>query len=168
MKILLPMTFQRELLSLHLINYRHISIGHVNLNSPAPNCQPDLEYQERSLTIADLDGDKSHELISYYSTFDPPDLYTKKSNPYNHWRLLSIARNDKKAVKKTDDKENVRQKKKNKRKPGITIKAIRPTISRQDFLDAKSYIISPLALRYRKTHTKQQITKYFNVVILII
>ncbi|XP_052860113.1 uncharacterized protein LOC128267341 [Anopheles cruzii] len=32
-------------------------------------CQPDLNYQENSLLIADLDGDGSQELVSYYSTF---------------------------------------------------------------------------------------------------
>ncbi|XP_055621017.1 uncharacterized protein LOC129765154 [Toxorhynchites rutilus septentrionalis] len=32
-------------------------------------CQPDLNYQENSLMIADLDNDGSQELVSYYSTF---------------------------------------------------------------------------------------------------
>uniref|UniRef100_A0A2M4CGD2 Putative guanylate cyclase n=1 Tax=Anopheles darlingi TaxID=43151 RepID=A0A2M4CGD2_ANODA len=32
-------------------------------------CQPDLNYQENSLLIADLDNDGSQELVSYYSTF---------------------------------------------------------------------------------------------------
>jgi hypothetical protein len=32
-------------------------------------CQPDLNYQENSLLIADLDKDGSQELVSYYSTF---------------------------------------------------------------------------------------------------
>ncbi|XP_058461691.1 uncharacterized protein LOC131436791 [Malaya genurostris] len=32
-------------------------------------CQPDLNYQENSLLIADLDEDGSQELVSYYSTF---------------------------------------------------------------------------------------------------
>jgi hypothetical protein len=32
-------------------------------------CQPDLNYQENSLLIADLDRDGSQELVSYYSTF---------------------------------------------------------------------------------------------------
>ncbi|XP_058122218.1 uncharacterized protein LOC131281944 [Anopheles ziemanni] len=32
-------------------------------------CQPDLNYQENSLLIADLDDDGSQELVSYYSTF---------------------------------------------------------------------------------------------------
>ncbi|XP_001849162.2 uncharacterized protein LOC6039568 [Culex quinquefasciatus] len=32
-------------------------------------CQPDLNYQENSLIIADLDDDGSQELVSYYSTF---------------------------------------------------------------------------------------------------
>ncbi|XP_065086789.1 uncharacterized protein LOC135708615 [Ochlerotatus camptorhynchus] len=32
-------------------------------------CQPDLNYQENSLLIADLDADGSQELVSYYSTF---------------------------------------------------------------------------------------------------
>lgn len=62
-------------------------------NLPIPSCQPDLEYQEQSLKIADLDGDRSHELISYYSTFIAPESYTpKSSNPYDNWRLTSIVR----------------------------------------------------------------------------
>lgn len=67
--------------------------GTIDPHAPLPICQPDLEYQEQSLMIADLDGDQSHELISYYSTFVPPDSYTpKKSNPYDSWRLTSIVR----------------------------------------------------------------------------
>lgn len=36
-------------------------------------CQPDLNYQENSLIIADLDDDGSQELVSYYSTFVKAD-----------------------------------------------------------------------------------------------
>lgn len=32
-------------------------------------CQPDLNYQENSLLVADLDDDGSQELVSYYTTF---------------------------------------------------------------------------------------------------
>lgn len=32
-------------------------------------CQPDLNYQENSILIADLDQDGSQELLSYYTTF---------------------------------------------------------------------------------------------------
>lgn len=32
-------------------------------------CQPDLNYQENSVLIADLDADGSQELVTYYSTF---------------------------------------------------------------------------------------------------
>jgi hypothetical protein len=32
-------------------------------------CQPDLNYQENSILITDIDGDGSKELVSYYSTF---------------------------------------------------------------------------------------------------
>ncbi|CAH4032709.1 unnamed protein product [Pieris brassicae] len=67
--------------------------GQMNSNAPLPTCQPDLEYQERSLTIADLDGDQSHELISYYSTFVAPDTYdTKNERGYNSWHLTSTVR----------------------------------------------------------------------------
>ncbi|CAK1547035.1 unnamed protein product [Leptosia nina] len=67
--------------------------GQINANAPLPTCQPDLEYQERSLTIADLDGDQSHELISYYSTFVPPETYSnKKPDPYDNWHLTSTVR----------------------------------------------------------------------------
>lgn len=39
-------------------------------------CQPDLNYQENSLLIADLDDDGSQELVSYYSTFVKSDSDT--------------------------------------------------------------------------------------------
>lgn len=32
-------------------------------------CQPDLNYQENSVLITDIDGDGNKELVSYYSTF---------------------------------------------------------------------------------------------------
>lgn len=52
--------------------------GSVDTPTPQPICQPDLQYQDNSLMIADLDGDHSHELISYYSTFtesfNPKDI----------------------------------------------------------------------------------------------
>lgn len=58
-----------------------------------PICQPDLDYQERSLVIADLDGDQSHELISYYSTFVAPESYSpNKINPYEQWKLISVVK----------------------------------------------------------------------------
>lgn len=60
-----------------------------------PLCQPDLEYQEQSLMIADLDGDDSHELISYYSTFVAPESYNTKNmnlNLYKSWKLTSVVR----------------------------------------------------------------------------
>ncbi|KAJ2946123.1 hypothetical protein O0L34_g5049 [Tuta absoluta] len=67
--------------------------GPIDTHAPLPICQPDLEYQEKSLMIADLDGDQSHELISYYSTFVAPESYTpKNSNPYDNWRLTSMVR----------------------------------------------------------------------------
>lgn len=67
--------------------------GQVNTNAPLPTCQPDLDYQERSLTIADLDGDQSHELISYYSTFVAPEAYdNKKQDAYSSWHLTSTVR----------------------------------------------------------------------------
>lgn len=67
--------------------------GTIDMPVPLPICQPDLEYQEQSLMIADLDGDHSHELISYYSTFVPPESNTpKKTNSYDSWRLTSIVR----------------------------------------------------------------------------
>ncbi|XP_053676107.1 uncharacterized protein LOC128726329 isoform X2 [Anopheles nili] len=41
----------------------------VNGDTTEALCQPDLNYQENSLLIADLDDDGSQELVSYYSTF---------------------------------------------------------------------------------------------------
>lgn len=92
-----------------LVSFDHLQTHHVNVSQTdivqicargpidthvaLPVCQPDLEYQEKSLMIADLDGDQSHELISYYSTFVAPESYTpKKPNPYDSWRLTSIVR----------------------------------------------------------------------------
>lgn len=67
--------------------------GPVDKNSQLPLCQPDLEYQEQSLMIADLDSDHSHELISYYSTFAAPESNNaKNSNPNDSWHLTSVVR----------------------------------------------------------------------------
>ncbi|XP_055603605.1 uncharacterized protein LOC129751876 [Uranotaenia lowii] len=45
-----------------------------NLKDPTDTiCQPDLNYQENSLLIADLDDDRSQELVSFYSTFVKAD-----------------------------------------------------------------------------------------------
>lgn len=46
-------------------------------------CQPDLNYQENSVLIADLDQDGSQELVSYYSTF------TDVENERNKWKLMT-------------------------------------------------------------------------------
>lgn len=65
----------------------------ISTNAPLITCQPDLNYQEKSLMIADLDGDQSHELISYHSTFTAPESYNpKNTNPYDNWHLTSIVR----------------------------------------------------------------------------
>lgn len=46
-------------------------------------CQPDLNYQENSVLIADLDQDGSQELVSYYSTF------VENENDANKWKLMT-------------------------------------------------------------------------------
>lgn len=46
-------------------------------------CQPDLNNQENSLLIADLDQDGSQELVSYYSTF------VESENEVNKWKLIT-------------------------------------------------------------------------------
>lgn len=67
--------------------------GNADGKVPFPFCQPDLNYQEQSLMIDDLDGDNSHELISYYSTFVAPETYSSKNtNIYESWKLTSIVR----------------------------------------------------------------------------
>lgn len=51
-------------------------------------CQPDLNYQENSLLIADIDDDGSKEVVSYYSTFvndNPSEDVTK-----NRWKLKTF------------------------------------------------------------------------------
>lgn len=69
--------------------------GSVDEESSLPVCQPDLEYQEKSLMIADIDGDMLHELISYFSTFVAPESYTPKTDKkksYDNWRLVSVVK----------------------------------------------------------------------------
>lgn len=46
-------------------------------------CQPDLNYQENSVLIADLDLDGSQELVSYYSTF------VENENEPSKWKLVT-------------------------------------------------------------------------------
>lgn len=65
--------------------------GVIESHTPVPQCQPDLEYQENSLILADLDGDSTSELISYYSTFMAPE-YSPKSPTLDNWRLTSLVR----------------------------------------------------------------------------
>ncbi|KAG4070707.1 hypothetical protein HA402_013627 [Bradysia odoriphaga] len=49
-------------------------------------CQPDLNYQENSLLIADLDQDGSQELVSFYSTY----TYSgNDTNDSNNWQLVT-------------------------------------------------------------------------------
>lgn len=47
-------------------------------------CQPDLNYQENSLLIADLDQDGSQELVSFYSTYKGND-----TNDLSNWQLVT-------------------------------------------------------------------------------
>lgn len=47
-------------------------------------CQPDLNNQENSLLIADLDQDGSQELVSYYSTF------VESESDSNKWKLMTF------------------------------------------------------------------------------
>ncbi|GAB0095562.1 uncharacterized protein DMENIID0001_109580 [Sergentomyia squamirostris] len=46
-------------------------------------CQPDVNNQENSLLIADIDNDGSQELISFYTTFISSD------NEKENWRLIT-------------------------------------------------------------------------------
>lgn len=46
-------------------------------------CQPDLNYQENSLLIADLDNDGEQELVSYFSTF----VNENEGGAYDKWKL---------------------------------------------------------------------------------
>lgn len=49
-------------------------------------CQPDLNYQENSLMIADLDQDGSQELVSFYSTYTNNGNDTGDSG---NWQLVT-------------------------------------------------------------------------------
>ncbi|XP_030561142.1 uncharacterized protein LOC115762905 [Drosophila novamexicana] len=50
-------------------------------------CQPDLNNQENSMLIADLDSDGSQELVSYMSTF-----VQANDEPTSDWKLVSYVR----------------------------------------------------------------------------
>ncbi|KAH8246032.1 hypothetical protein KR026_008100 [Drosophila bipectinata] len=50
-------------------------------------CQPDLNNQEYSTLIADLDQDGSQELVTYTSTFVHPE-----EKPLSEWKLLTYVR----------------------------------------------------------------------------
>lgn len=50
------------------------------------SCQPDLNYQENSLLIADLDSDGSQELVSYYTTFVRNEDLTVEPE---EWKLIT-------------------------------------------------------------------------------
>ncbi|EAA11488.4 AGAP005946-PA [Anopheles gambiae str. PEST] len=77
------MRFLKETIKLIVFNSTYIKIENTSQSNviqfcretissdPAAEvlCQPDLNYQENSLLIADLDDDGSQELVSYYSTF---------------------------------------------------------------------------------------------------
>uniref|UniRef100_A0A182PH61 FAM234A/B beta-propeller domain-containing protein n=1 Tax=Anopheles epiroticus TaxID=199890 RepID=A0A182PH61_9DIPT len=76
------MRFLKETIKLIVFNSTYIKIENtsqsnviqfcremVNGDPADVLCQPDLNYQENSLLIADLDDDGSQELVSYYSTF---------------------------------------------------------------------------------------------------
>lgn len=52
-------------------------------NNSETTCQPDLNYQENSVLIADLDKDGSQELVSYYST------YVDTEDEKNKWKLMT-------------------------------------------------------------------------------
>lgn len=55
----------------------------VNDNRMELICQPDLNYQENSVLVADLDQDGSQELVSYYSTF------VETEAEQNKWKLMT-------------------------------------------------------------------------------
>ncbi|XP_017081063.1 uncharacterized protein LOC108114536 [Drosophila eugracilis] len=50
-------------------------------------CQPDLNNQDNSMLIADLDQDGSQELVTYMSTFVHPE-----DQPLSEWKLLTYVR----------------------------------------------------------------------------
>ncbi|XP_016984316.1 uncharacterized protein LOC108048283 [Drosophila rhopaloa] len=50
-------------------------------------CQPDLNNQDHSMLIADLDQDGSQELVTYMSTFVHPE-----DQPLSEWKLLTYVR----------------------------------------------------------------------------
>ncbi|XP_017035056.1 uncharacterized protein [Drosophila kikkawai] len=51
-------------------------------------CQPDLNNQDHSMLIADLDQDGSQELVTYTSTF----VHTDDEQPRNEFKLLTYVR----------------------------------------------------------------------------
>lgn len=52
-------------------------------------CQPELNYQENSVLVTDIDGDGSKELVSYYSTF-MKNVETNEDITADHWKLKTF------------------------------------------------------------------------------
>lgn len=67
-------------------------------------CQPDLNYQENSLLIADLDQDGSQELVSYYSTFVETEAEQNKWKLITYVQLLRLESELPKLYAAADDK----------------------------------------------------------------
>lgn len=72
--------------STHIVNTSQSEILQLCTNQ-SDGCQPDHKLQEESLLVADLDGDGSHELISYLSTFSDGQ---SPGNLQSHIRVIRL------------------------------------------------------------------------------
>ncbi|XP_062549593.1 uncharacterized protein LOC134214198 isoform X2 [Armigeres subalbatus] len=70
-------------------------------------CQPDLNYQENSLLIADLDDDGSQELVSYYSTFVKADSETGERSGIKLKTFVQLLRLQSELPKLYNSSENI-------------------------------------------------------------
>ncbi|XP_044736266.1 protein FAM234A [Chrysoperla carnea] len=80
---------------LHIVNASQNEITQLCKNHRIVECQPDLNFQENSVLIADLDQDGSQELISYLSTYvvvDHNDKDYSETTADIKWELQSIVK----------------------------------------------------------------------------
>lgn len=75
---------------LHIVNASQNEITQLcTVTNRVTDCQPDLNFQENSVLISDLDQDGSQELISYLSTYVNVEEYNEGATA-SSWQLQSI------------------------------------------------------------------------------
>lgn len=78
---------------MHNVNVSQTDLIQICSRDGYQACQPDFNYQEESLEIGDLDGDGSHELISYYTSFvETSEARSMVMKNSNKWHLTSVVK----------------------------------------------------------------------------